>query len=89
MLHDSTAANGSYTAVLYYTVLMAQEVDKLSPLQTAIRFIPTGVMGFVITIITSIFLEFIDGKWIIILGLSLSTLAPIASCLLSGQTSQL
>ncbi|OKL60184.1 hypothetical protein UA08_04926 [Talaromyces atroroseus] len=80
--------NGSYTATLYYTVLMAQQVDNLSALDTAIRFIPSGVLGFVITLLTTRAIEFIDGKYILISGLVLSVLAPIPSCLLAGQTSQ-
>lgn len=89
MLNFLTAANGSYTAVLYYTVLMAQQVDRLSALDTAIRFIPSGVLGFVITLITTKSIEFVDGKYILISGLLLSVLAPIPTCLLSGQSSDL
>lgn len=84
-----TAANGSFAAVLYYTVLMAQQVDNLSPLQTAIRFIPSGVLGFVITLITTRAIESFDGKYILITGLAISVLAPIPSCLLTGQSSNL
>ncbi|QKX56319.1 uncharacterized protein TRUGW13939_03420 [Talaromyces rugulosus] len=80
-------ANGSFSATLYYTVLMAQQVDNLSPLETAIRFIPSGVLGFVITLMTTRAIESFDGKHILITALVISVLAPIPSCLLTAQSS--
>jgi hypothetical protein len=79
------AVNGSFTTVLYYTVLMSQQVDNLSPLDTAIRFIPSGVLGFVVTLATTRAIESFDGKYILITGLLFEVLAPLPSCLLSGS----
>lgn len=78
------AVNCSYETVLYYTVLMSQQVDKFSPLYTAIRFIPSGVLGFVVTLATTRAIECLDGKYILITGLLFEVLAPLPTCLLSG-----
>lgn len=63
---------------------MSQQVDMISPLDTAIRFIPSGVLGFVVTLATTRAIESIDGKYILITGLLFEVLAPLPSCLLSG-----
>lgn len=79
------AVNGSYQIVLYYTVLISQQVYNFSPLDTAIRFIPSGVLGFVLTLATTRAIESIDGKYILITGLVFEVLAPLPTCLLSGS----
>ncbi|KAF3392977.1 hypothetical protein DPV78_010154 [Talaromyces pinophilus] len=79
------AVNGSYQTVLYYTVLMSQQVDNPSPLDTAIRFIPSRVLGFVVSLATTGAIESIDGKYILITGLLFEILAPLPTCLLSGS----
>ncbi|KAJ5972385.1 uncharacterized protein N7479_002303 [Penicillium vulpinum] len=75
---------GAYQNVIYYIVLMAQEVDKLSAGDTALRFLPMGAVGFIVSLGTGKLLEFMNGKHLLIAGLVLAVIAPISSALTSN-----
>ncbi|PWY96658.1 MFS general substrate transporter [Aspergillus sclerotioniger CBS 115572] len=75
---------GSYQNVIYYIVLMAQEVDKLSAGQTAIRFLPMGAIGFIASMGTGKALEYVNGKYTLLAGLVLTVVAPIPSAITSS-----
>ncbi|KAE8154178.1 permease of the major facilitator superfamily [Aspergillus avenaceus] len=72
---------GSYQNVIYYIVLMAQQVDKLSAGDTALRFLPMGAIGFVASMGTGKLLEYVNGKYTLLAGLLLTVVAPIPSAL--------
>ncbi|KAJ5151997.1 permease of the major facilitator superfamily [Penicillium capsulatum] len=72
---------GSYQNVIYYIVLMAQQVDNLSAGNTAIRFLPMGVIGFIVSLGTGKLLEWMNGKYTLLAGLILTVVAPIPSAL--------
>ncbi|RAL07824.1 MFS transporter [Aspergillus homomorphus CBS 101889] len=78
---------GSYQNVIYYIVLTAQEVDKLSAGQTALRFLPMGAIGFVASMGTGKLLEFVNGKYTLIAGLVLTVVAPIPSSITTSPES--
>jgi hypothetical protein len=63
---------------------MAQEVDKLSAGDTALRFLPMGAIGFIVSLGTGKLLEYMNGKHLLIAGLVLAVVAPISSCLTSS-----
>ncbi|XRM40115.1 hypothetical protein ABZX51_003436 [Aspergillus tubingensis] len=75
---------GSYQNVIYYIVLMAQEVDKLSAGDTALRFLPMGVIGFIASMGTGKALEYVNGKYTLLAGLILTVLAPVPSAITSS-----
>ncbi|KAJ5521823.1 hypothetical protein N7527_005938 [Penicillium freii] len=75
---------GTYQNVIYYIVLMAQEVDKLSAGDTALRFLPMGAIGFIVSLGTGKLLEFMNGKHLLIAGLVLAVVAPVSSALTSN-----
>lgn len=60
---------------------MAQEVDDLSAGQTALRFLPMGAGGFMVSLICGRAIELVNGKILLLLGMALSVLAPVPSCL--------
>ena len=76
---------GSYQTVLYYLVLMAQEVDQLSAGQTALRFLPMGAGGFIVSLVSGKLVEKVNGKVLLLLGMALSVLAPVPSCLTADK----
>ena len=80
------ACYGSYQNVIYYIVLIAQQVDGLSAGETALRFLPMGVIGFIASMGTGKLLEYMNGKYTLFVGLILSVLAPIPSALTSTGT---
>ncbi|BCR82763.1 MFS transporter [Aspergillus chevalieri] len=72
---------GSYQNVIYYIVLMAQQVDNLNAGDTALRFLPMGAIGFVASMGTGKLLEYVNGKYTLLAGLILTVVAPIPSAL--------
>jgi predicted MFS family arabinose efflux permease len=79
------ACYGSYQNVIYYIVLMAQQVGNLSADDTALRFLPMGVIGFIASMGTGKALEYVNGKYTLIAGLVLTVLAPIPSALTANS----
>ncbi|KAJ6131245.1 permease of the major facilitator superfamily [Penicillium sp. IBT 18751x] len=77
---------GSYQNVIYYIVLIAQKVDGLSAGETALRFLPMGAIGFVASMGTGKLLEYVNGKYTLLVGLVLTVLAPIPSALTVTET---
>ncbi|KAI9041458.1 permease of the major facilitator superfamily [Aspergillus affinis] len=75
---------GSYQNVIYYIVLMAQQVDNLSSGDTALRFLPMGVIGFIASMGTGKLLEYFNGKYLLLIGLFLTAVAPIPSAITSS-----
>ncbi|GLI74479.1 hypothetical protein PoHVEF18_002721 [Penicillium ochrochloron] len=79
---------GSYQNVIYYIVLAAQQVDKLSAGDTALRFLPMGVVGFIVSLGTGKLLEYMNGKYLLLAGLILTVVAPIPSALTVTSTTE-
>ncbi|KAJ5946539.1 major facilitator superfamily-domain-containing protein [Penicillium verhagenii] len=77
---------GSYQNIIYYIVLIAQKVDGLSAGDTAIRFLPMGAIGFVVSLGTGKLLEYMNAKYCLIAGLVLSVLAAVPSALTATHT---
>ncbi|KAF9886457.1 hypothetical protein FE257_011489 [Aspergillus nanangensis] len=75
---------GSYQNVIYYIVLMAQQVDGLSAGDTALRFLPMGAIGFVVSLGTGKALEYMNGKYLLLAGMVLTVVAPIPSAITSS-----
>jgi len=79
----SIVAYGSYQTVIYYTVLIAQEVNHLSAGQTALRFLPMGFCGGITSMTVGKLMERFNTKTILIIGMLLMTIAPIPSALIN------
>lgn len=83
------ACYGSYQNVIYYIVLAAQQVDHLSAGDTALRFLPMGVIGFIVSLGTGKLLEYMNGKYLLLAGLMLTVVAPVPSALTVTSTTDL
>ena len=83
------ACYGSYQNIIYYIVLMAQKVDGLSAGDTAIRFLPMGAIGFIVSLGTGKLLEYINAKYCLIAGLVLSVVAAVPSAMTATLTENL
>ncbi|KAJ3526132.1 hypothetical protein NM208_g11336 [Fusarium decemcellulare] len=73
---------GGYQTTIYYTTLIAQEVNKLSAGQTAIRFLPMGCMGFITSLAMSRMLQYFDTKSLLVVGMAICAVAPVSSALI-------
>lgn len=65
---------------------MAQEIDQLSAGQTALRFLPMGAVGFTVSLLCGRAIEVFNGKILLLLGMALSVLAPVPSCLTAEKS---
>jgi hypothetical protein len=68
---------------------MAQQVDGLSAGDTAIRFLPMGAIGFIVSLGTGKLLEYMNAKYCLIAGLVLSVLAAVPSAVTATITENL
>ncbi|KAH8675195.1 major facilitator superfamily transporter [Ilyonectria robusta] len=73
---------GGYQTTIYYTTLITQEVNELSAGQTALRFLPMGCTGFIVSLSMSRMLEHFNTKILLVVGMATCAIAPISSALM-------
>ncbi|KAK7424094.1 hypothetical protein QQX98_000704 [Neonectria punicea] len=73
---------GGYQTTIYFTTLMAQEVNHLSAGQTALRFLPMGCTGFIVSLSMSRLLENCNTKALLVSGMAICAVAPVPSALM-------
>ncbi|KAF6805117.1 MFS transporter [Colletotrichum musicola] len=76
---------GGYQTTIYYTTLIAQEVNKLSAGETALRFLPMGATGFAFSLSMSRMLEMFNAKHLLIAGMAICAVAPVPSALMKDD----
>lgn len=76
-----------WQTVVMYLVLVAQEVNHLSGLQTAIRFVPMGVFGFITSIVIGTFIARFQIRTLLILGMLLNTITMIPIAVMQSNSS--
>lgn len=76
---------GGYQTTIYYTTLIAQEVNELSAGATAIRFLPMGAVGFATSLGMSRMIEYFNTKYLLITGMLVCAVAPIPSALIKAE----
>lgn len=73
---------GGYQTIIYYTTLIAQEINHLSAGQTALRFLPMGCTGFIFSLSMSRMLEIFNTKYLLIVGMAICAIAPVPSAMI-------
>lgn len=76
---------GAYQTVIYYVVLQAQEVAKLSAGATALRFLPMGAAGFLTNMILAKWMKYMDIRYLMTLGMVITLISPIPASLMSAE----
>lgn len=76
------AAFGGYQGTLYYATLISQEINNLSPGETALRFLPMGATGLIVCLLMTPMLENFNSKYLLLVGVVICTLAPLPSALM-------
>ncbi|KAK6074612.1 MFS transporter [Seiridium cupressi] len=76
---------GGYQTTIYYTTLIAQEVNELSAGATAIRFLPMGAVGFITSLGMSRMIEHFNTKYLLIVGMGICAAAPVPSALMRSD----
>ncbi|KAF2128287.1 MFS general substrate transporter [Dothidotthia symphoricarpi CBS 119687] len=73
---------GSYQTVTYYVVLQAQEVAKLSPGATALRFLPMGAAGLTTNMVIAKWMKQMNMRYLMTVGGVITLIAPIPASLM-------
>ncbi|KAJ4358456.1 uncharacterized protein N0V89_003039 [Didymosphaeria variabile] len=76
---------GSYQTVIYYAVLQAQEISKLSPGATAIRFLPMGASGFATNMVLAKWMKKMNVRYLMTLGMVLTAASPVPASLMPAE----
>ncbi|KAM0548048.1 hypothetical protein ACHAPJ_010106 [Fusarium lateritium] len=76
---------GGYQTIIYYTTLVAQEINELSAGQTAIRFLPMGATGFVTSLAMSKVVQRFNTKALLVVGMAICAIAPVSSALIKDE----
>ncbi|TGO79942.1 hypothetical protein BELL_0019g00300 [Botrytis elliptica] len=77
---------GGYQTVLYYIVLIAQEINRLSPGTTALYFLPMGATGFIFSMSVGKILERYNTKSVLLIGMLMMMASPIPAALLTSTS---
>ncbi|KZM27430.1 uncharacterized protein EKO05_0010716 [Ascochyta rabiei] len=76
---------GAYQTVIYYVVLQAQEVAKLSAGATALRFLPMGAAGFATNMVLAKWMKYMDIRYLMSLGMVTTLISPIPASLMPAE----
>jgi hypothetical protein len=74
---------GGYQTTVYYITLIAQEINKLSPSATAIRIIPMGLVGGILSVAMGSTVSRFNTKYLVLVGMALCVIAPLPYCFMS------
>ncbi|KAJ9120681.1 hypothetical protein QFC22_002612 [Naganishia vaughanmartiniae] len=77
----------SSSAMVFYAVLICQEILHLSPLQTAIRLAPCGAWGLVVTMTCGELIQRFTTKTIVAASLAICILANVPSAIMKPTNS--
>ncbi|KAF7302552.1 MFS domain-containing protein [Mycena chlorophos] len=67
----------SFNLMIYYSTLYYQQINLLTPLQTAVRYIPMTIAGFLVNLIAGSIMNRVQGQPLILVGVLGSIVAPI------------
>lgn len=76
---------GAYQTVIYYVVLQAQEVAKLSAGPTALRFLPMGAAGFLTNMVLAKWMKYMDIRYLMTLGMVTTLISPVPASLMPAD----
>ncbi|KAK0550182.1 hypothetical protein OC845_002782 [Tilletia horrida] len=77
----------SFNCLSYFITVMIQVVQKVSPLQTSLRFIPMIISGIMINILSGWLIPKIKPMWVISVGTTAGAAAAILYALISPDLS--
>jgi predicted MFS family arabinose efflux permease len=70
---------GGYQTFIYYTALIAQEVEHLGASATTIRYLPIGLTGFTFSLLMGRAVEMFNVKHLLLTGMALCAVAPVSA----------
>ncbi|EIM80377.1 MFS general substrate transporter, partial [Stereum hirsutum FP-91666 SS1] len=76
----------TFNSLLYWITLYFQQVNLLTPMQTAVRFIPVAISGIVVNTLTGFVMNRVSGYIIMGIGLLASIVPPMIFAFLNGNS---
>ncbi|KAF7307454.1 MFS domain-containing protein [Mycena indigotica] len=67
----------SFNTVTYFSTLYYQQVNQLNALQTAVRFIPMTIAGFLVNLVTGYIMHRVPGQPLLMVGILGCVIAPL------------
>ncbi|KAK7044587.1 MFS general substrate transporter [Favolaschia claudopus] len=77
----------SFNVLSYFSTLYYQQVIRINPLQTAVRFSPMTIGGFLVNIITGYLMSRVRGQTLVFVGLIGSMIAPLIFAVMNVHAS--
>ncbi|KAI9685729.1 MAG: hypothetical protein M1822_004289 [Bathelium mastoideum] len=78
---------GSFNAAEIIISFFFQDVQLLTPTQSSVRFLPEPVAGVLINVINGLIIHRIHANWIVVIGIAVSSLAPLLMAICNPQWS--
>ncbi|KAJ7205262.1 major facilitator superfamily domain-containing protein [Mycena pura] len=77
----------SFNTLAYFSTLYYQEVNRLDPLQTAVRFIPMTIAGTLVNLVTGYIMHRVPSQPLILVGILGYSAAPLIFALMDVHAS--
>jgi len=78
---------GVFNAVETYLTLFFQEVQKISAIQTSIRFLPAPIAGALANLVMGLIAHKVRADYAVIVGVSLTTIGALLMCVIQPEWS--
>jgi Na+/melibiose symporter-like transporter len=78
---------GVFNAIETYLTLFFQDVQKLSAIQTSVRFLPTPIAGALANIVMGLIAHRVRANYAVLVGMALTSIAALLLCLVQPEWS--
>ncbi|KAI8939198.1 hypothetical protein NX059_005028 [Plenodomus lindquistii] len=78
---------GVFNALETYLTLFFQDVQKISAIQTSIRFLPAPVAGAVANLVMGLIAHKVRADWSVIVGIAFTSIAGLLMCIIQPEWS--
>lgn len=76
---------GIFNGIETYQTLFFQEVQRISPIQTSARFLPTPISGALSNLVMGLIAHRVRANWAVIVGTGLTTVATLLMCVIQAE----
>lgn len=76
---------GVFNALESYLTLFFQDVQQISAMQTALRFLPTPVAGALTNMVMGLVVHRFRANWAVVVGMSLSAVGGLLMCIIKPE----
>lgn len=78
---------GVFNGIESYLTLFFQDVQKISAIQTSIRFLPGPVSGAIANVVMGLIVHRVRADWAVMVGVALTSIGALLMCIIQPQWS--